>query len=497
MSVDIIHGDCLSTFKDVRGLASIVSDPPSGTSFMQLGFDSAKGGRDKWIPYFAERFKVAREATERGAYGLFWGFGKTAHWTACALDDAGWEYIRPIGHLHGQGWPKAQSQLKPAWEIWHLVRWGTGGVQDLQIDRCRVRRSAPLQAHNGTDKGYGGKRPYTPGDAGKILQDAGSWPPDFLATHCPACREVGSRKVRSGARPNCTGRDYGHENMRIGGSLEPCTYKALPSNPDGTETVPAWSCLAACTCGLASLSPAGGAPERCPGCGEERWWACPVAELDGQSGETTSGSGIKGKRTQKSTYGTPTQDLTTEWEGDSGGASRFFPTFHYDAKASARERQAGCEGLLWVKDKAAPIGWRRVTRAEYDAAPAFVPKKKGEPEANRATGNVHATIKPVGAGEEDGLMRWLVRLITPPGGNVGDITLGSGSTAVACQIEGHDFTGCDIDPGAVDIARARTAFWTPERHRLELRNAAALRAEEKRQEAAAARGQLDIFARSA
>ena len=44
---------------------------------------------------------------------------------------------------------------------------------------------------------------------------------------------------------------------------------------------------------------------------------------------------------------------------------------------------------------------------------------------------------------------------------------------------------------AVDIARARVAFWTPERHRLELVNAAALRAEEKRQEEAAARGQLD------
>jgi DNA modification methylase len=85
-------------------------------------------------------------------------------------------------------------------------------------------------------------------------------------------------------------------------------------------------------------------------------------------------------------------------------------------------------------------------------------------------------------------MRWAVRLVTPVGGRVGDPFLGSGSTAVACQIEGHDFTGCDIDPGAVEIARARTAFWTPEQHRLALRGAP-----KKRQEAALV-AQADLFA---
>jgi hypothetical protein len=246
---------------------------------------------------------------------------------------------------------------------------------------------------------------------------------------------------------------------------------------DGTETIPAWSCLAACTCGLASLSPAGGAPERCPGCGEERWWACPVAELDGQSGITKSGVST-GERGTGGMWSGESNRPCGPQHGDSGGASRFFPTFHYDAKASSRERQAGCEGLLWVKDKAAPIGWRRVSAEEHAAAP----------EKDRARGNVHATIKPIGCGTEDGFMRWAVRLVTPVGGRVGDPFLGSGSTAVAAQIEGHDFVGCDIDPGAVDIARARTAFWTPEQHRLALRGAP-----KKRQEAALV-AQADLFA---
>ena len=97
----------------------------------------------------------------------------------------------------------------------------------------------------------------------------------------------------------------------------------------------------------------------------------------------------------------------------------------------------------------------------------------------------HPTSKPLS------MIRSMDERFSDPDELVVDPFMGSGSTAVACRIEGHDFIGCDIDPGAVDIARARTAFWTPERHRLELVNAAALRAEEKRQEEATARGQLD------
>ena len=155
MAGELVHGDCLDVFKDVHGLASIVSDPPGGGSFMGLAFDSAKGGRDGWIAAMAPRFRVAREATERGAWGLFWSFPRTAHWTACALDDAGWDVVSCIEHVHGQGWPKGRSQLKPAKEIWWLVRWG--GVTPLQIDRCRVRRSGgvPLFKGDGARAMYG------------------------------------------------------------------------------------------------------------------------------------------------------------------------------------------------------------------------------------------------------------------------------------------------------------------------------------------------------
>lgn len=74
--------------------------------------------------------------------------------------------------------------------------------------------------------------------------------------------------------------------------------------------------------------------------------------------------------------------------GDSGGASRFFPTFRYVAKAPSSER----------------------------------------PEVD---GTVHATVKPLD------LMRWLVRLVTRRGGSVLDPFAGSGTTGEGRAARGH------------------------------------------------------------
>jgi site-specific DNA-methyltransferase (adenine-specific) len=54
-------------------------------------------------------------------------------------------------------------------------------------------------------------------------------------------------------------------------------------------------------------------------------------------------------------------------------------------------------------------------------------------------------------------MRWLVRLVTPPGGLVLDPFMGSGSTGVAALAEGFRFVGCEIDADMVDLARRRIA----------------------------------------
>ena len=53
------------------------------------------------------------------------------------------------------------------------------------------------------------------------------------------------------------------------------------------------------------------------------------------------------------------------------------------------------------------------------------------------------------------LMRHLVRLVTPPGGTVLDPFLGSGTTAIACEMEGFEWIGIEKEAEYVAIAEAR------------------------------------------
>jgi site-specific DNA-methyltransferase (adenine-specific) len=145
---------------------------------------------------------------------------------------------------------------------------------------------------------------------------------------------------------------------------------------------------------------------------------------------TTSGGGDKHGR-KKSTF-----CASTDWEafkgtssgGDSGSAARFF----YCAKVSPSERNAGLSDL---PDK------------EWKGDGAAIPQR-GERPFNPSKNN-HPTVKPIA------LMRYLCRLITPPGGSVLDPWMGSGSTGVACKEEGFRFTGMEQDEGYYTIARAR------------------------------------------
>jgi DNA modification methylase len=71
--------------------------------------------------------------------------------------------------------------------------------------------------------------------------------------------------------------------------------------------------------------------------------------------------------------------------------------------------------------------------------------------SDRGADNNHATVKPTD------LMRYLCRLITPPGGTVLDPFMGSGSTGKAALKEGFGFTGIELSPDYCDIAEARLA----------------------------------------
>ena len=127
--------------------------------------------------------------------------------------------------------------------------------------------------------------------------------------------------------------------------------------------------------------------------------------------------------------------------GDSGGPSRFY----YVAKASRSEREAGLGGM--------PLALSRNGQTHHNGqATTRMGRTADEGQRPAAlAANHHPTVKPVA------LMRWLVRLVTPPGGLVLDPFAGSGSTGVACVLEGLRFAGIEQDAEYAEIARRRVA----------------------------------------
>lgn len=115
------------------------------------------------------------------------------------------------------------------------------------------------------------------------------------------------------------------------------------------------------------------------------------------------------------------------------GTSRFF----YCAKASRSEREAGLDGLP-LKKAGAMSGAE--TRAD-------------RPTNHPMRANIHPTVKPID------LMRYLIRLITPPHGTVLDPFMGSGSTGCAAALEGVKFIGIEREEEYFEIAKQRIKYW--------------------------------------
>jgi site-specific DNA-methyltransferase (adenine-specific) len=129
-------------------------------------------------------------------------------------------------------------------------------------------------------------------------------------------------------------------------------------------------------------------------------------------------------------------DKTTRGFSDSGGASRFF----YVAKASKRDRNEGLEGF--PETSAADMVDR-----EEDSAGMNSPRAG----AGRTSGakNFHPTVKPTE------LMKYLIKLVTPPNGTVLDPFTGSGSTGKAALLEGFRFIGIEMTEDYVPIIEGR------------------------------------------
>src|SRR5437868_2630911 len=118
MTVELHQGDCLEVMKGFQDnfYHSLVTDPPAGIGFMGKEWDSDRGGRVQWIDWLASVMTECLRVLRPGAHALVWALPRTSHWTATAIEQAGFEVRDFVSHLHGQGFPKSKAALKPAVE---------------------------------------------------------------------------------------------------------------------------------------------------------------------------------------------------------------------------------------------------------------------------------------------------------------------------------------------------------------------------------------------
>ena len=122
-------------------------------------------------------------------------------------------------------------------------------------------------------------------------------------------------------------------------------------------------------------------------------------------------------------------------------------------KAATAEKIAKAEALGRWPANLIHDGSEEVTGLFGDPARFFYCAKASK--SDRGAENNHPTVKPTD------LMRYLCRLVTPPGGLVLDPFMGSGSTGRGAIAEGFRFTGIELDPDYARIAEARIRAMQP------------------------------------
>jgi hypothetical protein len=438
------EGDCLESLRRLpdNSVDSLVTDPPCGIGFMGLEFDHHKGGRDAWVAWLREILEECKRVMKPGAIGFVWSLPRTQHWTALACEDAGFEIWDNLGvaHVQGVGLPKGQCLSKAVDK--RLGKLGDRGVVGTN-PHARPNTDGVYNRTMSEVKGYDPNisAPATPDAAQwdgwrtKALKPAIEF---WVAIQKPfkgSCVDnvlewgVGGINVDAGRVETSDLLSQGASNMGDGG-----VKHAIKTNPHSSGRYPANFALM-----------------HSPNCTEGQCVAeCPCEVLGRQSGWLHGAGNVR-----ESVCGENKQGLVYRrragfkhnpnyYDNTGGSAARYFnqfdpPAFHYQAKASPRDRNDGTAHLLWRHDKNSSVGWTPCSEAEYEALE----------ERDRAIGNIHATVK------STNLMEHFVKLATPPGGTVLDPFAGSGTTGVAAIRNGFNFIGCEREPHYLTIARAR------------------------------------------
>jgi site-specific DNA-methyltransferase (adenine-specific) len=395
MTFSVLHGDCLELMPVLgeNSVDSIVTDPPYGLSFMGKDWDHGVPG----VHFWQEAFKVLKP----GGYLLAFGGTRTFHRLACAIEDAGFELRDTIMWLYGQGFPKSHNgpwggtALKPAYEPIILARKPLIGTVAANVLAHGTGGLNIDGCRVATDDSLGGGN--TSADVDRTGKHEG-WQRPWMADP-EAAKAAAERSAASVARSEALGR--------------------WPANllHDGSDDVLAGFLDSKGQ--LADVSATAPSPKTSNVYGAMR--------REGEARADSENEGVVGFKMKPGAR-----------RMDAGSAARFF----YCAKTGKADRD---EGLDDAPDRVLAMS----NQAKAEQARGNLHQGKGGMNTGKVRKNHHPTVKPTD------LMRYLCRLVTPPGGIVLDPFTGSGSTGKAAVLEGFGFIGCELQAEYVEIALAR------------------------------------------
>ena len=416
-NIDLYCNDCVDILKnfDDNVVDSIVTDPPAGISFLNKEWDNDKGGRDSWILWMENIATECLRVLKPGGHALVWSIPRTSHWTAFAWENAGFETRDIITHIFGSGFPKGLNISKAIDKQQGIDR------EILGYDMTKWRDTANIK---GSTIGKEFKYFESKCSITKPESDLAKRYEGYGTNLKPACefwlllRKPMSEKTIAGNVMR-----WGTGGINIDG----CRIESEPTIINKLES---WSGF--------------GQKERPDYIQEVNTKGRFPAHLihDGSDDvldlfpNTESGGGKKGNVKDGVGYFGSGKAFTTDiaYKHNIGSAARFF----YCAKPSKRERNEGCEEM--EKRESQVTGW---------SGKSMPVRQDGSERKMLVVINHHPTLKPLA------LMKYLCRLITPPNGVVLDPFMGSGTTGIACVLEGFDFIGIEREQDYFEIAKRR------------------------------------------
>jgi site-specific DNA-methyltransferase (adenine-specific) len=409
--MNLLFGDCREVLKGFPDCSfdSIVTDPPYELGFMGKKWDSSGVAYD--VSLWAECLRVLKP----GGHLLAFSGSRTYHRMVVAIEDAGFEIRDQIMWVYGSGFPKSMDISKAIDKAAGAERTVIGYSKGVGV-------SSDDNQYGGINRGAVGIKqvavdvPVTAPATDEAQQWSG-WGTALKPAHEPI---VMARKPIEGTVANNVLK-HGVGGINIDG----CRVEASDSFGGGAKGTSGFADGYAHD-GWVAGSPLGRFPANFIHDGSE--------EVLALFPDTKSGMGAI-RKNAKGMFGLGGDNEPNVEYGDSGSAARFF----YCAKASKAERNAGLEELPEV---------RHADRNSTDGVGGDNPRNR----TNQAKQNFHPTVKPIA------LMRYLVRLVTPPNGIVLDPFAGSGTTLVAATLERFNSVGIEMTEDYLPIIKGRVEW---------------------------------------